>query len=559
MLVAHATVAPEPIWKRAPNLDPALGELVMRLLEKRPGDRPQNATDVMATLDAIATGTAVRRGGSRRVMIAIASVLVFVAIAVSATWSISRSRAMLDTSADASGAAGASVAVLPFDNLSGDQQQQYFSDGMSEQIMYALGKVAGLRVSPRASAFAYRGRGAALREIGARLHVAHVIEGSVRQAGRRLRVNVQLVSVASGNADWSEEYQRNMSDVFEMQDDIARAIVGALRARLTAGATAPAASTGTRSVEAYTLYLKGRYFYEKRTERDLRQAEMFFREAIAKDPSYARAYAGLSATYAFLGISGFITRAAAAQPAKEAVDSALRLDSTSAEAYTSLGFVRLFYDWDCPGAQQALERAIKLDPQYAPARFWHAWYFVAVNQLDSALSEARRAAQIDPIANTVVVGRMLAEAGRHEEALEEFQKALAMDPTRVDFQARIATSSVMLGRCDEALRAVAKMHAIAYTFDGMTIGYVLAVCNRKDEARALAVDLESRASRTPAAAEELVSLYAGLGEKDKAFKWLERAYAERSGPLYKLRVEPTFVSLRSDPRFEAIVKRMHFP
>jgi serine/threonine-protein kinase len=266
MLVAHATAAPEPIQKRAPKLDLALGELVMRLLEKSPSDRPQSAVDVLIELDAIAAGTAVRRRASARVVTTIVALVALAAIGASAAWLISRSRASVERDAAATGATDASVAVLPFDNLSGDQQRQYFSDGMSEQVMYALGKVAGLRVSPRASAFAFRGRGAALREIGSQLHVAHVIEGSVRQAGNRLRVNVQLINVATGNADWSEEYQRDMSDVFQVQDDIARAIVGALRVRLTAGATTPVAGAGTRSVEAYDLYLRGRYFYERRTE-----------------------------------------------------------------------------------------------------------------------------------------------------------------------------------------------------------------------------------------------------------------------------------------------------
>jgi serine/threonine-protein kinase len=559
MLVAHATASPELITKRAPTLDVGVGKLVMRLLAKRPADRPATAMEVVAELDTLTAGGNARRPRIRRMSLVVASVAALVAIVAYAGVLITRSRAGRSTTETAvvDRATGTAVAVLPFENLSEDKQQ-YFSDGISEQLMYALSKV-GVRVSPRASAFAFRNRSAELKEIGTKLHVAYAIEGTVRRAGTQLRVNAQLINIASGNADWTEEYHRDMTDIFEVQDEIARQIVGALGVKLAGGAMARVPGAGTRSVEAYDLYSQGRYFYERRTEQDLNKAVELFKQAIAKDPSYARAYSGLTDAYAYLGIAGYITRAAAAQPAREAVAAALRLDSTSAEAYTSLGFVRLFYDWDWPGSKQSLERAIALDPRYAYARFWHAWYFVAANQIDSALNEARHAAEIDPITMGPLVGRMLAEGGRHDEALAMFREAAALNPTSALLQARVATSAVALNRCDEALTAIAKMQALAYTFDGMPIGYVLAKCNRQSDARALALDLERRSPELSSAAEELASLYAGLGEKDNAFKWLERAYAERSGPLYKLRVEPTFVNLRSDPRFQAIVTRMRLP
>jgi serine/threonine-protein kinase len=371
-------------------------------------------------------------------------------------------------------------------------------------------------------------------------------------------VNVQLINVATGNADWSEEYQRDMSDVFQVQDDIARAIVGALRVRLTAGATTPVAGAGTRSVEAYDLYLRGRYFYERRTEQDFLKAAGLFKQAIAMDTSYARAYAGLSDTYALLGIFGFAKRDAVAQRATEAVTTALRLDSTSAEAYTSLGIVRLFYDWDWPGAQRALERAIALDPRYVPARLFHAWYFVAVNQLDSALSEAQRGAEIDPLSiiMRVRVATMLQYAGRQVEAIAALQTTLALDSTYYLALSRMAISSVAVNRCDDALRAITGVHDILVT---SYVGYVLASCHRQAEARALASDLERHSSQRPAVPLELAATYAALGEKDKAFAWLERAYSDHSWPLFQMRVDLAFASLRSDPRFQAIVSRMRFP
>jgi serine/threonine-protein kinase len=562
MLVAHATVLPEPIGKRAPTLDTAIGKLVMRLLAKRPADRPATAMEVVAELDTITAGGRARRPTVRRVSQVVAALAALVVLGAYAGSFITRSRAQRAShdGSVADSTAGPSVAVLPFDNLSGDKQQEYFSDGISDQITYVLSKVAGLRVSPRAPAFKFRGRGAELHEIGDKLRVTHVIEGSTLQAGNRLRVNVQLINIASGNADWSEVYERTMSDVFQVQDDIARAIVGALGARLTAGGPTVVAGAGTRSLEAFNLYLKGRYHYERRTEPDLLEAETLFKQAIAKDSLYARAYAGLSDTYALLGASGVTTRADAAQPARDAAATAVRLDSTSAEAYTSLGFVRLYYNWDWPGAKQALERAIALNPRYAPARYWHTFSFVAARQLDSALGEARRATAIDAsVFSGIAVGWMLQAAGHHKEAVAEFQKVLALDSTNVPAQSRIAPSLVALGRCDEALHAITFLQDVRYRFNGISIGYVLASCNRQPEARAVAADLERRASELPTAAEELVAVYAGLGEMDKAFKWLERAYADSSGPLYKLRIEATFASLRSDPRFKAIAKKMGLP
>ena len=439
ILVAHATVTPEPIRKLAPLLEPALGDLVMSLLEKRPGDRPQSATEVVAELDAIVAGIKVRRGTSRRVKIAAAGVVVLTAVSAVATWLKAGSHASAGADAVV-GVPGASVAVLPFENVSGDEQQQYLSDGMSDEIAHALGRVEGVRVAPRSSAFAFRGRGAEFREIGAKLRVAHLIDGSLRKSGNRLRVNVQLINVASGEADWSEQYERDMSDVFQVQDDIAHAIVGALGARLTDGATRLLAGAGTLHLEAYDLYLKGRYFYERPTEQNLRTAELLFKQAIEKDSSFGRAYAGLSDTYTYLGVLGLSKRDAVLQEARDAAAAAVRLDSTSAEAYTALGFVRLFYDWNWTGAQRALEQAIKLDPRYAPAREWHMFSFVATNQLDSALSEGQRAAQIDPMAMSANVGWMLQAAGRHEEAVAELEKTIALDSTNSTALSRIAPS-----------------------------------------------------------------------------------------------------------------------
>ncbi|MFI5310455.1 MAG: protein kinase [Gemmatimonadales bacterium] len=560
MLVAHAVEAPEPILKYAPDLDPAVAKLVMRLLAKRPEDRPQAAAEVVAALDATGTRDTTRPLAARRVATVLLALGVLATFGVLAGWIASRSRGTRGVPlADA--ALGASVAVLPFDNLSGDAQKEYFSDGMTEQIMFALGKVAGLRVSPRTSAFAFRGRGAALREIGSQLHVAHVLEGSVRQAGSRLRVNVRLVNVASGDALWSDEYERNMSDVFQVQDDIARAIVGALRVRLTGDAATSPAGAGTQNVKAYDLYLQGRYFYERRTEQDFLRALSLFEQAIRADPSYARAYAGMSSTYTLLGVFGYRKPAALIPLAKDAAAKAIRLDSTSTEAYTSLGIVRLLLEWDWEGARQALERAISLDARYVPARLFHAWYYVVASRTDEAVREMRLGAEIDPLSKIMNtrLGTMLQAAHRDSEAVAAYQRTLALDSTDVFANSEIAESWVALHRCDMALHAIGHLAAEVGTVAGEPIGFVLVSCGRESEARAMAANLERRSATSAIAPEAMVSVYAALGQKDKALGWLERAYADRQGSLFQMRIDPAFASLRSEPRFAAIVQRMHFP
>jgi eukaryotic-like serine/threonine-protein kinase len=557
MLVAHATVAPEPIGKRAPTLDAALAELVMRLLEKRPQDRPASAAEVVAALDAIAAGGNVWRPAANRVRRA-AVLAALVVIGVFTGWLVIRSRAQRAPSATpvAADASDASVAVLPFENLSGDKQQDYFSDGMAEQLMYALSKVEGLRVSPRASAFAFRGRGAALREIGAKLHVAYVIEATLRQVGNRLRVNAQLINIATGRADWSDEYRGEMSDVFQVQDDIASKIVGALRARLTAGATGPVVGAGTRSVEAYTLYLQGRYFFEKKDSVSFIKAQDYFRRAIRSDSSYALAYAGLAIAYTHQATFGFAPLTSNLLKAKEYASRALGLDSTLVEVHTSLAFITLFYDWNWPAAGREFDTALRLDERDSPAHLFHAWYFMAIDSMNAAIGEGRRAVDLDPFSplnNTRLVG-FLFYGGRYAEAIEWGRKTFERDSNFAGLRQELARDYVELGLCAEALAVLE--HSVDSPVGGLggIRGYTYAKCDRRAQALAELAHLRGRPNYVSHYA--LAVIEAGLGNKDQAFAELEKAYIGHEWPMFIIRVEPALAGLRSDPRFAALVKKV---
>src|SRR5205085_5392281 len=293
-----------------------------------------------------------------------------------------------------------------------------FSDGMSEELMTALARIEGLRVTARTSAFRFKGKAVDVREIGSKLNVGYVLEGSVRRAGPHLRVSAQLINTATGYHLWSDEYDRDARDVFTVQDEIARAIVGALRLKLSAAANVALVKPSTENPEAHDLYLQGRYFFARRADSaSLRKAQEYFARAIAKDPSYALAYAGLSDAYSHRAVFGYVAPSAVRAKAKDAVLRALALDSTLVEAHTSLAFISLFYDWDWVTAGREFDRALALDPRYPPAHLFHAWYFVATDRTNDSVDEVRTAVKLDPfdIVTNTRLASMLFYARRYED------------------------------------------------------------------------------------------------------------------------------------------------
>src|SRR5947208_6563062 len=385
---------------------------------------------------------------------------------------------------------GPSIAVLPFKNIGGDVNNEPFSDGMTDEITTALGKVEGLRVAARSAAFRFKGKNVVPEEIGRQLHVLYVLDGGVRMGGNRRRVSAQLINVARGNEIWAEEYDRDARDrdVFVVQDEITRAIVAALRVHLSGPASAALAEHATVSPEAHDLYLQGRYFFARRDSASLRKAQDYFERAIQKDSSYALAWAGLSDAYSHIGVFGYVPPRAVYAKAKAAALQALALDSTLAGAHTSLGFIALFYDWDWPTAGRQFDRALALDPRYPDAHLFHGWYFVATNRMDDAIREVQTAVNLEPFSsvNNARLSSMLYLARRYDEALDQSRRLREMDSMFFQVRVELARAYLQLGQCDEALAAMQHEpeQASGAAYLGGVLGWISARCGRRAQALA---------------------------------------------------------------------------
>ena len=452
------------------------------------------------------------------------------------------------------------IAVLPFVNASADPENEYFSDGMTDELITALTKVEGLRVASRTSVFALKNVREDVRTLGARLNVSTVLEGTVRKAGNKIRVTVQLTSVRDGRTLWSERYDRELADVFAIQDEIAGTIVRTLRSTLLGDLGDPTPVRYTANVRAYSLYLKGRFWWNRRTQADIAQGIRYFEQAIAEDPGYALAYSGLADSYALdLDYRG-VPVVEGMERAKAEARKAIELDETLAEAHTSLAWVTFIYDWDWRAAEREFRRAIELNPRYSTARQWYAWYLMAMGRLDEALAEGRVAVELDSASVSIrrSLGWLLYYSRQSESALENLRRALTMDPTAEETHRLLALVYLQQGRYDDA--AAAFREAIANSDNPVLamsgLGHVAARRGRLDQARKVLSDLEERARSQYVSPVPMVGLQVALGDFDSAFEGMERAHEERRGWLAYLRIEPMLQPLHGDARFQRLLERM---
>src|SRR2546426_849603 len=396
--------------------------------------------------------------------------------------------------------------------------------------------------------------------LAALLGAAWVLEGTVRRAGDRLRISAQLTSTEDGQLLWSERYDRTLADVFAIQEEIARTIVDTLRATSFADLTAPAARRYTQSIAAYGLYLKGRYAWNKRTQEDITDAIGYFEQAIAEDPDYAPAYAGLSDSYALQLDYRSVPVAEGFARAEEYARRALELDETVAEAHASLGWVLFIYDWDWDGAAREFKRAITLDPRYPTGHQWFAFYLAAMGRLDEALVEGHTALELDPASVSIrrSVGWAYFYARRYDQARYHLSRAIAMNPTAVETYRVLALAFAQQGQWAEAERATREGMALAAAgpYTTATLGYVVARAGRRAEAEELLAELEARSRLGYVSPVAFATLHLGLERWDEAFEWTERAYEERRGWLAYLKVNSILDPLRGDRRFAALLKKM---
>jgi len=454
----------------------------------------------------------------------------------------------------------ASIAVLPFANLSGDVDNEYFSDGLAEEILNALTKLHGLKVAARTSAFAFKGRNEDIRLIGETLRVNHVLEGSVRKAGSRLRITAQLISIADGCHVWSERYDREMTDIFAIQDEISQAIVTVLKLKLAR----PGSPEARRPLgpEAYESYLKGRFFWNKRTEADLNRSIDCFLRAIELDPAYALAYAGLSDAYVLLGIFGVRPPNDVYPKARAAAEKALEIDGTLAEPHAALGHVLTAYDWDFQGAEEEYRKALDLNSSYPTAHQWYGHLLAVTGRYAEGIAEVMRARDLDPLSVPInaFVGLIYMKARQTREAVEAARKGVDLDPNNPFAHWILARALDARNELPESVAESEKAARLSGGSQASTaqLGCAYARIGETAKAHKIIDQLTELSRKKYVSPYDIAIIYTGLGERDLALEWLEKAYEERAVRLLEL-LDPAFDGLRFDPRFQDLVQRIGFP
>ncbi len=454
-----------------------------------------------------------------------------------------------------------SIAVLPLENLSADPEQEYFVDGMTEALITTLSKIEALKVISRTSAMRYKGSDKPLPEIARELGVDAVVEGSVLRAGDQVRIAVQLIYAATDENLWAESYQRDLTDVLALQNDVARAITNEIKLELTPDERMRLDSVQTVNPESHQAYLKGRYLWNKRTRKDLEKAIGYFETAIDEDPEYALAYAGLSNAYRALSSSHLPPREVMPK-AKAAATKALELDEALAEAHISLAVVNLTYDWDLPAAKKELDRAIELNPNAAEAYALLGLYLTAIKRHEEAVPVIKRALEINPLSHSVhfKAGWAFFLSQQYEQAIAQCQDAIGIDS---NFFWAHAIQGLAYAQNGQFPQAIAASETATQIDDSPLIlallAHTYALAGKEDLARKVLADLMEKAKSRYVCAYEVALAYVGLGDKQEALQWLEKAYRERADCMLWLRVDTRLDPIRDDPRFQALLRRMNFP
>jgi serine/threonine-protein kinase len=531
-LMAILKEEPPELSRPGRPIAPELADIVAHCLEKSPEERFQSARDLAFALRVL------EREG-RTVSGPAGSGLRSAAVAAAAD------------------VAQISIAVLPFRNMSADRETEYFSDGMTEEIINALTKIEAMQVASRTSAFAFKGKNEDVRKIGAALGVRSVLEGSIRQAGRKIRITAQLINVEDGYHLWSERYDRDLEDVFAVQDEISRAIAETLKVRLLPAEEKKLASRSTGNFEAYNDYLKGRYFFNRR---EAPEAIVEFERALARDPSYTEAYTGLADSYCIYGFYGGIATREAFDRARAAAEKARVLEPDSAEVNLSLGLVEHYYGWDLDRQERHLRRSIELAPRSAAGYSWLALRLCFENRHAEALELARRSAELEPLSANVQtnVGWAFLGAGQFEDAVREFRHALHIDPRAPYPLWAVGLAYSLMGRHVDAVTSLEKAVGVTLKRQSFYLGMLggaYAAAGRRPEALALLEELEDRSKREYVAPHHLAFIHIPLGDVERALASLERACLERNCLMWWMRGCPIFDPLRSDPRFPGLLAK----
>lgn len=458
-----------------------------------------------------------------------------------------------------------SIMVLPLENLSGDPSQEYFADGITDALIGDLAQIGSLQVISRTSSMHYKGTKKSLPAIAAEMKVDAIVEGTVQRSGDRVVIRAQLIHAPSDRHLWVQTYERPIRDVLDLQSEIAQTIARRVQIQMTAAEQSRLTASYPVRAKAFDDYLQGRYLYwNKRTQENLNKAIEHFRSAINEDPNYAPAYVGLADCYNALGAVqvGALPPLEARRLAEEAATKALALNPALAEAYSALGYVKLF-NWNWTGAEQDFKRAIELNPNYANAHNFYASFLIARGQVEGSIASSNRARELDPFSLSISAQRgfLLENARRYDEAIEQLRAVIAMDPNHYQAYWILGHTYAANRQFDQAIEAAQKAVDLSERAPGALgmLGLAYAVAGRKDEANRVLnelLDLTKRRYVTPVA---FVNVYIGLGDKEQAFAWLDKAFQERSNYLVYLKVFPILDPLRSDPRYADLVRRIGLP
>jgi TolB-like protein/Tfp pilus assembly protein PilF len=456
-----------------------------------------------------------------------------------------------------------SIAILPFVNASNNPDAEYLSDGISESLINSLSQVPNLRVVPRSTVFRYKGRDIDPQTVGKELGVRAVLTGRLVQRGDTLSIQTELVDVTEQSTLWGEQYNRKLADLLAVQEEISREISSKLRLKLSGEERKRLDKRYTENTEAYQLYLKGRYYWNKRTAEDLKKGIDYFRQAIDMDPNYALAYAGLADSYNVLPIWTPIETKEAYPKAKSASLKALEIDETLAEAHTSLAYAMYRYDWDWPGAEREFKRAIELKPNYAIAHQWYSFYLSSIGRVDEAIVEIKRAQDLEPLSLFINsdVGVAFYRTRQYDQAIAQLRKTIEIDPTFGYSHYCLGLVYEQKGMHDAAIEEMKKAVEFSQAPDLIlaSLGHSYAVAGKRAEALDVLDQMKEKAKREHVSAYFVALIYTGLGDKDLAFVWFDKACQEREYFMPRLNDDLRLDSIRSDPRFADLMRCVGLP
>ena len=578
----HGQLAPQlidailhqpPVSSRAlnPSISPELDSIILKCLDKEPERRYQSAKELLVDLRRLQPGSSpkpaprplppqpARLKTWKRLAFGSAGLIVLAATLTAMNVGGWRDRLLGHPRTPQI----RSLAVLPLANLSGDPTEEFFADGMTDALITDLGKISALRVISRTSVMHYRDAKKTLPEIARELNVDAVVEGSVLRSGNRVRISAQLIRARSDQHLWTESYERDLRDVLALQSEVAKNVANSIRIQVTPMEAGRLESTSPVNEEAYQLYLKGRYHWNKRNPDALNKSLEYFQQAVTKDPQYAPAYAGLADTYRLLGQFAVLPLRASTDKAKAAAQTALKLDKDLADAHASLGMVSLMDHFDWRQADRELSTAIELNPGYASAYQWRALSLASTGRVEEGVNMARRAQELDPLSLIInaYLGFAYYESRNYDSAADQCKKTLELDPNFAVAHSYLALAYAQKGAYDLAVEEARKGVELSGGAANLKVmlAVVTAAAGKRTEAQQMAVQLAGAAHEGYLSPAEIGVIYAQLGEKDRAFQWLETAYEEGSIWTALLKSEPALDSLRSDPRFERLLREVGLP